>query len=82
MTNLILISAIAVLACALLALVYLRLSQAKQSIKTLQESITNERIQTQVLEAKNAELEKERERERALFQEQLTTLQTLSLIHI
>ena len=76
MTNLILISAIATLACALLALVYLRLSQAKQSIKTLQESITNERIQTQVLEAKNAELEKERERERALFQEQLTTLQT------
>lgn len=76
MTNLILISAIAVLACALLALVYLRLYQAKQSIKTLQESITNERIQTQVLEAKNAELEKERERERALFQEQLTTLQT------
>ena len=76
MTNLILISAIATLACALLALVYLRLSQAKQSIKTLQESITNERIQTQVLEAKNAELEKERERERALFQEQLTMLQT------
>ena len=76
MTNLIPISAIAVLACALLALVYLRLYQAKQSIKTLQESITNERIQTQVLEAKNAELEKERERERALFQEQLTTLQT------